>query len=317
LKALPQATNFLNQLDIFLESYGERTGNGYGSETSLRVSTWQEEPEKLLPLIASYLHPDIESPAVIRKRRQQALQAQVELLCAACPDETVVAEFRRQLAYAHQCRTVLETHNHYIDQMSVGQLRHAVMAAGRWLAAQKALTSPEDTLWLRFDEILSGLRADEPPSFAGTIAARQAEYAEWSKLEAPPMLGVPNAHLPQRPPLEDNVTPTEPAEARQLVGQGASAGRRYGRARLAPDPVRLPGLEPGDILVARNIGPLWTPIFPILGGLILEEGGIGQHAAATAREYNIPAVVNIKQALRRIPDGAWLTIDGTAGVIEL
>lgn len=317
LKALPQADPFLKQLNTFLASYGERTGNGYGSETSLRVSTWQEAPEKILPIIASYFNPNIEPPATIRKRRQQQLQAQVDALCAACNDQTIVAEFHRQLAYARQCRTVLETHNHYIDQMAMGQLRHAVMAAGRWLAAREALTSPEDVLWLRFDEIFNGLEADTPPSFAGTIAARQAGHAEWSKLEAPPILGVPNAHLPQRPPLEDNVTPAAPDEAGRLVGQGASAGRRYGRARLAPDPLLLPSLEPGDILVTTNVGPLWIPIFPILGGLILEGGAVGQHAAATAREYNIPAVVNVKQATRRIPDGAWLTVDGTTGTIEL
>jgi pyruvate,water dikinase len=268
-------------------------------------------------LIAYYLNPDLESPATLRKHRQQQLQAQVEALCAACNDETVVAEFRRQLAYAHQCRTVLETHNHYIDQMAVGQLRHAVMAAGRWLAAHKALTSPEDVLWLRFDEILRALQTDTPPSFAGTIAIREADDAEWSKLEAPPLLGIPDAQLPQRPPLEDNVTPAEPAGAGRLVGQGASAGRRYGRARLALDPLLLPSLEPGDILVTNNVGPLWTPIFPILGGLILESGSIGQHAAATAREYNVPAVVKVSQATRLIPDGAWLTIDGTTGTIEL
>jgi pyruvate,water dikinase len=66
-----------------------------------------------------------------------------------------------------------------------------------------------------------------------------------------------------------------------------------------------------------NIGPLWTPIFPTLGGLILESGSIGQHAAATAREYGIPAIVSVKHALQRIPDGAWVSLDGVAGTIEL
>ena len=29
--------------------------------------------------------------------------------------------------------------------------------------------------------------------------------------------------------------------------------------------VPLPAVEPGDVLVAENAGPQWTPIFPILG----------------------------------------------------
>ena len=76
-------------------------------------------------------------------------------------------------------------------------------------------------------------------------------------------------------------------------------------------------LDPGDILVAWNVGPRWTPIFPTLGRLILESGSIGQHAAATAREYGVPAACNVKQAVDRIPDGAWVTLDGATGIVEL
>jgi pyruvate,water dikinase len=317
LKALPQGISFLEQLDAFLDIYGERTGNGWGSETSLRTPTWREQPEKLLPLIAPFLDPNTEPPVIARKRAQQTLQAQVEALCASCDDENAVTEFRRQWAYACKSYAALEVHNHYIDQMGLGQLRHAVMGAARWLVAQGALAAPDEALWLRFDEILGALRMDKPNSFAETIAARQAEYATWSKLEAPPILGVPEAGLPQRPPLRDEVTPDDPLGSRRLVGQGASAGQSLGRARLALDPISLPNLESGDILVASNIGPLWTPIFPMLGGLILETGAVGQHAAATAREYGVPAVVGVKRALQRIPDGAWVSLDGTAGTVEL
>jgi hypothetical protein len=178
LKALPQGSHFLERLDIFLGIYGERTGNGYGSEASLRTHTWREKPEKLLPLIARHLDPDIKPPAIARKQARQALQAQIEALCAACEDENAVVEFRRQWAYACKSYAVLEIHNHYIDQMALGQLRHAVMAAARWLVTQGVLAAPDDVLWLRFDEILSGLRVDIPVSLAETIAPRQAQMAE-------------------------------------------------------------------------------------------------------------------------------------------
>jgi rifampicin phosphotransferase len=317
LKALSQGAFFLAQLDIFLDIYGERTGNGWGSEASLRTPTWRENPEKVLPLIVPYLEPDSESPATIRKRAQQAIRAQVEALCAACTDESAALEFRRQWAYACKAYAVLEIHNHYIDQMALGQLRHVVMGAARWLVAQETLAAPEEVLWLRFDEILSALRVDTPISFAETVATRQAEYAEWSKLEAPPILGLPEAQLPPRPPLQDEVTLDGPDDTTHLAGQGASAGQASGRVRLALDPILLPNLEPGDILVASNIGPLWTPIFPRLGGLILESGSVGQHAAATAREYGIPAVVGVKHATKRLSEGGWVSIDGTLGLVTI
>jgi pyruvate,water dikinase len=80
--------------------------------------------------------------------------------------------------------------------------------------------------------------------------------------------------------------------------------------------VTLPELAPGDVLVAENAGPLWTPFFPLLGALVLETGALGQHAAATAREYGIPAVIGAKNAMRFIADGDTVIVNGTAGTVE-
>jgi pyruvate,water dikinase len=66
----------------------------------------------------------------------------------------------------------------------------------------------------------------------------------------------------------------------------------------------LLAIAPGDILIATNVGPLWTPYFPLLGGLVLDGGSLTQHAATTAREYGIPAVIGTGEATQRIPDGA-------------
>ena len=58
-------------------------------------------------------------------------------------------------------------------------------------------------------------------------------------------------------------------------------------------------------------------LFPILGGLVLDEGSFGQHAAATAREYGVPAVIDTRDATRRVLDGAWILVDGAKGRVEL
>jgi pyruvate,water dikinase len=81
--------------------------------------------------------------------------------------------------------------------------------------------------------------------------------------------------------------------------------------------VILPDLSPGDVLVAENVGPRWTPLIPILGGLVLDGGALGQHHAITAREFGVPAVVGTRNATRRIPDGAWVTVDGTEGTVTI
>jgi pyruvate,water dikinase len=104
---------------------------------------------------------------------------------------------------------------------------------------------------------------------------------------------------------------------RQIRGIGASAGLARGRARVVRTWQSAPQVLPGDILVAENAGPLWLPFFPILAGIVLEGGSLGQHAASTAREYGLPAVISVPDATQRIVDRDWITMDGTEGTVEL
>jgi pyruvate,water dikinase len=103
----------------------------------------------------------------------------------------------------------------------------------------------------------------------------------------------------------------------QLGGIGASAGVVRGRARVVTDWQPTPAVEPGDILVAENTGPQWMPFMPVLGGIVLESGSLGQHAASTAREYGLPAVIAARGVRHRIQDGGWITIDGVQGLVTL
>jgi pyruvate,water dikinase len=315
LAAMPEAVAFRARLEAFLTEYGDRSGTGFGSGGSIMRPTWREQPALVLALVAPYLDPAVESPAAARARARAERDAQVETVCAACPDATAVADFRRRLPLLRRSRTALENHNHYIDQMSYGQLRRAILAAARWLTSQGAIAAVDDIFWLERDEIVVALRA--PASLAATIAARRAEHATWAAIDPPPLLGAAAAQLDPRPSLTDAVTSVPVEENGRIVGQGASAGRRRGRARVVAMGTLMPALAPGDVLIAENAGPLWTPFFPILAGLVLDQGLVMQHAATTAREYGIPAVIATGNATRRIPDGAWVTVDGAFGTVEV
>jgi phosphohistidine swiveling domain-containing protein len=321
------AAEFRAKVDLFLEAYGERTGFGAGSNVSIATATWREDPAYVLALAAPYVDGNVEPPSALRDRANRERRARIEALCAACEDPEAVAELCRWLPLARRQRADLENHNHYIDQLSYGQLRTALLAAGRWLVSRGSVDQAEDVLWLSRTEIVTALRrspgsdADpvpSSPSLADIVAERKAQWAAWSELRPPPILGTPEAALEPRPALKEEVSedasPSE--ESHSLKGQSASPGRRRGRARIVPMSVRLPAIAPGEILIAENAGPTWTPLFPILGGLVLDGGSLLQHAATTAREYGIPAVINTESATRRISDGAWVTVDGTRGVVE-
>ena len=102
-----------------------------------------------------------------------------------------------------------------------------------------------------------------------------------------------------------------------IQGVSASGGQVTGPARVVLPGKKRPKVRSGDILVANNVGPEWTPVFALIGGLVLDEGAVYQHAALVAREYGIPAVLHAKDASSIITEGQTIGVDGDSGVVEL
>ena len=100
-----------------------------------------------------------------------------------------------------------------------------------------------------------------------------------------------------------------------IRGTGTSPGRVTGRARIVGKPTQA-NIISGDILIARNTDPGWTPILSIVGGMVVEEGGLLNHCSIVARELAIPSIVGVRQATSRIPEGSLITIDGGLGLIR-
>lgn len=54
-----------------------------------------------------------------------------------------------------------------------------------------------------------------------------------------------------------------------------------------------------------------------MSGIVLEIGGQLSHGAIVAREYAIPAVINVQGAMSNIHDGQIIVVDGTNGRVYL
>ena len=76
-------------------------------------------------------------------------------------------------------------------------------------------------------------------------------------------------------------------------------------------------LKPGEILVTRITSPAWTPLFALVAGLVLEEGGSLSHGAVVARECGVPCILQISQAMSRIRTGDLLLIDGAESSVTV
>jgi pyruvate,water dikinase len=103
----------------------------------------------------------------------------------------------------------------------------------------------------------------------------------------------------------------------RLSGLPASGGVVEGRARvLEPGAVGLDTVKAGEILVSRTTDVGLSPLFLVAAAVVTELGGPLSHAAVVAREYGVPAVVNVPGATIALRTGDRLRVDGDRGVVE-
>jgi pyruvate,water dikinase len=74
---------------------------------------------------------------------------------------------------------------------------------------------------------------------------------------------------------------------------------------------------PGEILVAPFTDPGWTPYFINASAIVMDMGGLLSHGCIIAREYGIPAVVNVGNATKAIRTGQMIQVDGGRGVVRI
>ena len=95
------------------------------------------------------------------------------------------------------------------------------------------------------------------------------------------------------------------------AGTGAGGGRGSGVVHGGDGPP-----EPGAVLVVRTLDPNLAALLPRLGGLVAETGSVLSHLAILAREFGVPTVVGVDEAVNRFPGGTTLVVDGTTGEVS-
>jgi pyruvate,water dikinase len=102
-----------------------------------------------------------------------------------------------------------------------------------------------------------------------------------------------------------------------LTGAAGSGGVARGQARVVLDAADPQRLEPGDVLIAPQTDPSWVPLMVAASGVVVNVGAQGSHAMIVSRELGVPCVVSVVDATAVIPDGAIVTVDGTAGTVTI
>jgi phosphohistidine swiveling domain-containing protein len=204
--------------------------------------------------------------------------------------------------------------------------RLTALMIGKRLHAKGILQSPEQVFFLTGDELATLLSQQwDGTGLAETIAHRMAKRAEWESLPAPDVImgdrAVVNLRAATTPEGMQRLDPGEaerrPAvgKAGELFGVAVSSGQARGPARLIRHPAEGHRLKKGDVLVAPSTDPAWTPLFLRASAVVMEVGGYLSHGAIVAREYGIPAVVNVAGAMTTFHEGQLLHVDGDSGKV--
>jgi pyruvate,water dikinase len=302
LEAEPEARPFLDAFSAFLDEFGWRA-----DLFEIAQPTWFEDPSIPLAQLRAYLHlPDYDPAAELERQASARDQVIAETMARLTPDGQ--QRLRAVLDVVKDAVRLQEDHNYYIDQRCGYAPRRLILAAGRRFFDDSA-----DVFMLHAGELIAALRGEAID--AREIASeRKLEMARWAKIKPPAWIGAP--------PTEEQAAQRSHfdragASPNELRGNGVSGGVARGPARVLLSLSEADRLQPGEVLVARTTMPAWTPLFAVASALVTEVGGMLSHPAVTAREYGLPAVLNVADATKRIRDGQLVEVDGTNGVVRL
>lgn len=301
---------FFRAWDEFLAKYGHRAFD----EPELFHPRWVQDPTYLARFIQGHLkYATTPSEEVMRRQevlRQEALE-KVEKAMSWLDRRT----FRFLLGNI-QLYSVQRENSKDLWMYSFYALRGAYTALARRWQERGWLKEETDIFFLLPEEIARAVRGElEPTELPSIVRERRAEYLYNQTLNPPETI------VGSWEPQEESAVEVVPdkVEPRTLLhGMACSSGTVVGVARVIFDPVaEASRLAPAEIIVTVRTDPMWTTLFLNAGGVVTERGGILSHAAIVAREFGIPAVVGVEGATTYIADGQVISVDGTAGTVEI
>ena len=177
------------------------------------------------------------------------------------------------------------------------------------LGKQGILAAKNDVYHCSWTELFSILKGDWNGRGLKVLVAERKAWRQ--KMEE---LSPPDYFIDEIPHFVESVSHSS---GHALKGLGVSAGRASGPAKLMDHPGQEEKLHMGDVLVARSTDPGWTPLFLRASAIVVETGGVGSHGSIVAREYGIPAVVNIPGIMQVIKEEQNIVVDGSEGKVFL
>jgi pyruvate,water dikinase len=299
---------FRERFQSFLRTYGYRGVR----ELGLATHVWAQRPESVITLVKSQaeradaVNPEAELriQEEKRERRTEEVESRLGMMKRR--------KFRGLLKAAHDGITGRERAKSQWVR-STHSIRLIVREAGRRLIERDVLDDVDDVFYMRLRDLRQAMAGTPRPDMRAVVVGYQKTKEVCERVATPErFVGRPDAWW-----RDDATHASAPSQNGLLRGIPVSPGRVTARARVIKKLQDDIDLEPGEILVCPFTDAAWTPLFFNAAAVVMDLGGPLSHGSTVAREYGLPAVVNVKTGTQMIRDGQQITVDGTKGEVEL
>jgi phosphohistidine swiveling domain-containing protein len=274
----------------FLQQHGHR---GF-RELCLRQRGWADEPEQLIVTMQATLASRFTAtyaPKIPPKIDLQTLPRSLRFMLPRAHDAIRQREHTKSLL-------VEVTH----------RLKRGYRHLGELLAQNGDLADPDLVFFFTLQE-LNAFCAEPTPSAAQRALKRRKALAFQEQLY------FDEIYVGKAQPRQRQASAS--AHDGQLTGRPVSRGVVEGVARVCLNLQQAAALQPGDILVAPVTDVGWTPYFSLIAGLATDIGSAVSHGAVIAREYGLPAIVNLRNATQLLHSGDFIRLDADSGVLTV
>jgi pyruvate,water dikinase len=250
-----------------------------------------------------------------RRRHAVGQRLAAEEACREALRGRARRRFDRLLAVAQRAALARQEQTHWFT-LGWPTMRRAVLRLGEVLCGRDLIDDPADVFLLTKAELAVGASGAASVAFRAAVGERRREWERHRRLTPPAVIGRLPALLSRV--LLSSARPSDGSmPAGTLCGVPTSPGRFTGPVRVLRDPTAIDQVGAGEVLVVSAAVPALAEVFGRIGALCVDGGSVAAHAAIVAREYGLPAVMGLIDATTRLADGLVVTVDGTAGVVEV
>lgn len=101
-----------------------------------------------------------------------------------------------------------------------------------------------------------------------------------------------------------------------MSGLPVSKGIVTGKVRVIKDFTNFKNLKIGEILVAHQTRPKYNQYLKRAAAIVTTEGSLLCHASIISREFKIPGIVGVKNAVINLKTGDQVEVDANKGIIN-